>query len=625
MRASWSIVVIVSVVGAAPAAGATPSSRAIQQTRQNAFSIPFRIDPPKDPSQEPAEVHLYVSKDGGATWQVHEKVPPQRGSFTFRAHADGEYWFMVRTLDRAGRLRPESPASPELKVVVDTVPPQLAINAWRGAAGEVRGRWEARDPYFQPRSMKIEYQAAGSTGPWQPVAMEAVEPRAATSVYAGELTWWPPAADQELVIRFEATDEAGNRAVTQVPLPVSSPKRTGAAPPVMERDPSSATERYGAPESPARSPSSWPPDYATDVPLSTTTTGKADALARSPRRRDTERILFPASDPRARQATTPWNEPRDWPPRDSQSYSDSADPPAAESPSAGVNMPAEVLPAPVGVRRDATINQHPDAAREGPPEADQFDSYGEPARYRQRPATDSSSPIEHDGEQVHRNAPPMDGAMFPSNQRLQMVNARRFELDYEVESVGPAGISKVELWCTRDGGNTWRALAADDDNKSPMVVAVDGEGVFGFRIIVQGTNGVSGIPPQSGDQPETWIGVDLTPPTARLVGTRQDGNPGAELVILWETSDEALAPNPITLSFSAQPDGPWTTIAAGVQNTGQFAWRFDDRVPDRIYVRLEALDQASNVQSVQTPEPVTLNRIRPQGRINAVRPLGRGG
>jgi hypothetical protein len=38
-------------------------------------------------------------------------------------------------------------------------------------------------------------------------------------------------------------------------------------------------------------------------------------------------------------------------------------------------------------------------------------------------------------------------------------------------------------------------------------------------------------------------------------------------------------------------------------------------------VRLEVRDEAGNLQSVETPEPVQLIRTRPQGRIRDVRPI----
>ena len=96
----------------------------------------------------------------------------------------------------------------------------------------------------------------------------------------------------------------------------------------------------------------------------------------------------------------------------------------------------------------------------------------------------------------------------------------------------------------------------------------------------------------------------------------------SELTIHWEAGDDVPDPRPISLSFSASAQGPWTPIASGLENTGSYRWRLDGRVPDRIYLRLEVRDEAGNVGTYDTAEPVALDRHRPAGRIRGVRPLG---
>ncbi len=196
-----------------------------------------------------------------------------------------------------------------------------------------------------------------------------------------------------------------------------------------------------------------------------------------------------------------------------------------------------------------------------------------------------------------------------------------FELDYEVDSIGSSGVAKVELWGTRDGGRHWTNFGADNDNRSPLVVTVDGEGVYGFRVVIQSGSGLSGQLPRDGDLPEVWIGVDLTRPSVRITAI-EAGPEGGEIAVRWESSDALLENRPAALLFSDQPHGPWTPIALGLESNGSFDWRLDNRVPERIYLRLEARDQAGNVGTYETPEPVSINRQRPQGRIRGVRPLG---
>jgi hypothetical protein len=119
-----------------------------------------------------------------------------------------------------------------------------------------------------------------------------------------------------------------------------------------------------------------------------------------------------------------------------------------------------------------------------------------------------------------------------------------------------------------------------------------------------------------------WVGVDFTRPEAKLISAVQgEGGEADRLVITWQANDEHLAPRGISLRWSESSAGPWNTIASGLENSGRYAWRLDKRVPPRIHVLLEARDEAGNQSSHQLSEPVSLERIRPQGRIREVRPL----
>ena len=232
--------------------------------------------------------------------------------------------------------------------------------------------------------------------------------------------------------------------------------------------------------------------------------------------------------------------------------------------------------------------------------------------------------IENRGPGPVTNTPPSGSSnpQFPPGQRPRMVNSRTFEMDYEIDSVGPSGVAKVELWGTRDGGRTWSSYGTDPDNRSPIRVNVEGEGLYGFRIVVQSGSGLGGLPPRSGDSPELWVAVDLTKPTVRLIDANPGSGPqGGEVLIRWEASDAALANRPITLQFSEKPGGPWSIIAAGLENTGQYAWRPDARVPDSVYLRVEARDEAGNIGAFEATAPVPLERLRPEGKIRGVRSI----
>ncbi|OHB78281.1 MAG: hypothetical protein A2W31_11225 [Planctomycetes bacterium RBG_16_64_10] len=85
--------------------------------------------------------------------------------------------------------------------------------------------------------------------------------------------------------------------------------------------------------------------------------------------------------------------------------------------------------------------------------------------------------------------------------------------------------------------------------------------------------------------------------------------------------DENLPPRPISLHYSGQPGGPWSLIAAALENSGQYTWPIDHRVPDQIYLRLDVHDAAGNTSVVETSQPTLVPRPHPTGRLRSVRPV----
>jgi hypothetical protein len=535
--------------------------------RQLSFSIPFKIAADVSPAEQPAEFRLFVSANLGVKWDLAQTARAGDRAFNFQAPGDGEYWFQIRSIDRQGRLSMDAGGPPELRVIIDTMQPRLDLSVVRGEAGEIKARWQAVDPTLDANSLKIEYQNA--SGQWKPVAVDRPPPGGDRSTTTGTLTWYPnDAAPGTVPVRAEISDRAGNVTVTtaqaksEFALP---PTSASASPP---RGPLTAS--IPAPDSSAiskwQSLPSWTSAPQVDAPGHWTP---------------------PTSNLAGTSGATQWPADR-----------------TAAIP-LGRNPIPSVDPNPPLVA-DRTWEWANPAIRN---QASRIDSPRQETSQPQSPAPAATTPI---------------GASRPSTPsgvRPQMVNSRTFDIDYEVGSVGGSGIAKVELWGTRDGGRTWSSYGTDNDNRSPIRAVVEGEGVYGFTIVVQSGSGVSGLPPRSGDQPQVWIAVDLTKPVVQSTGIRPgDGPHSGELLIGWDARDASLADRPITILYSDRPGGPWTIIAAGLDNNGQFAWRPDSRIPDQVFLRIEARDEAGNVGAFETPQSITLDRKRPEGKIRGVRP-----
>jgi hypothetical protein len=203
-----------------------------------------------------------------------------------------------------------------------------------------------------------------------------------------------------------------------------------------------------------------------------------------------------------------------------------------------------------------------------------------------------------------------------------MTNAKKFNLEYDVSAVGPQGVAKVELWITRDGGQSWQPWALDPDRQSPMEVSLIEEGVYGFRVVVTGRNGLSGQIPSPGEMADVWIGIDTTAPVTRLTNAKYGGGAQAgQLDICWEADDVLLGARPVTLLFSESPSGPWTIVATGLPNTGNYNWPVDPRTPKQIYLRIEVRDEAGNLGVDQLREPIGLEGLQPKARVRGIQPL----
>ncbi len=604
-------------------------------TRQAAFSIPFTVPATIDPAAQSVEVRLLATSDGGRSWNVADKRDltkerlPHKSNFTFRAAADGDFGFAIRTVDSAGRMRPEHVAT-ELRVVVDTRNPRLDLAAERGPAGEIIVRWQIVDPTLKPESLKLEYRSTGNPV-WRELAVSSPRGQANRSTLIDAASWWPADASGIVTVKAEVSDQAGNIAIAQSQLDLDR-RIQNIIPADDQQRPPSASIRGSAsiansfpqaaapigtdppPANPFSRGDQWPVDSRTDLPLGRTSRDEA-AQSRPQVRGDLTRT-GPIEGPAL---TAPPGGLRTAQPQEVATPRE----PIVLSPANQFQLDRRA--APVEPQRIETPTH--------PPVGSQFASPTRgPLEHRSQLTPINDSRTSPDNFTAWNAASPGQGATnrpsnldfaLPPGEQLRMVNSRTFELDYDVDAIGRSGIAKVELWATRDGGRAWSSMGVDTDNRSPYRTTVEAEGVYGYRITVQSGSGLGGRPPQPGDLPEVWIGVDLTQPTARLISAEAGtGDRAGEIIIRYEANDSMLAARPVTLQFSTQPGGRWTTIASGLDNSGSYSWRFDSTVPDRVYLRLEVRDEAGNVAAFEAADPISLDRVLPQGRLRNVRPIG---
>lgn len=554
----WSAVLTAAtaaLIGGMPSAGAHAASQDRGEqlvTRYAEFSIPFRLDPPAVRTGEIAEVQLYVSEDAGATWRLAGRVEPTATVFPFRAPKDGPYWFVLHTVRRGEPVGAPPTDRPGLRVLVDTTPPVLRLEAGQNSSGEVWTRWTIDEPNLDLQSFLLQYRA-GADRPWQSVPLQPEMLSGPTQGRTGQAIWWAMTSFQRLEIRGEVSDKAGNRSVAHAQVGVLA--ETSSRPDGGEQSRPAGWRAAGpSADAPPRDRPAGVMGQGSHAPPAA-----GQAAEREKEKEDVSGELGKAPGLRAI--------------------------PAAMTLEGRTGNDPLKQPGPVAIHFGAAGSQGGGAAA---------------------------------GKSGAKVGPVPS---LPPGVRPRILNSRRFELAYDVESVGPSGIGRVELWGTRDGGRNWSSFGVDEDRQTPLLVSVDEEGIFGFRVVVTSGAGLGGDPPKSGDAPDIWIGVDLTKPACRIVSARPSADHPGRLSIRWEATDMLLADRPVSLFYSSTPDGPWTPIAVELENTGEYAWAADGQRATKVYLRLEVRDAAGNLGIFESREPVSLDPLRPSVRIREVRAL----
>ena len=235
---------------------------------------------------------------------------------------------------------------------------------------------------------------------------------------------------------------------------------------------------------------------------------------------------------------------------------------------------------------------------------------------------------------------PAGGAPTVEVSRSQVISYLAFDVGYEVESRGPSGISRVDLWVTRDDGRTWMKWSQHDGKGTSVRVNLNvpanaqPEGTYGFRVVPVSGAGLSEREPGAGDAPDLRVVVDVTPPQLELFPPVGDPASADTLVIQWKASDKNFGEEPILIEWSDKPTGPWQSVALGgdgvqlavatasqprrLANVGSYSWRVPAGLPPRVYLKVSARDAAGNVKEIITRDPILVDLVKPRAKISGI-------
>jgi hypothetical protein len=535
------------------------------------FQIPFNID---NSGSQPSAVQLLVSTDEGATWQTHGRASPRARHFDFRAAAEGEYLFKVQTLDASGVAFP-SPDQP-LRVKVDTSKPQASIQADLDREGNLVVDLRVSDDHLDLNTAMIRLRTDRDPT-WREVPVNTLSP--AGEHFEGQVEILIPQC-REVAIVFSIADMAKNpgEATLLFPMP-----RTAANPNELQLASTTSNEAVAKPSKSAISKAGdvVPGMNIPGANIPGAVTWNAQQLS-NPKYAKPSLVAPGSSASTTPQAESTGSSQGNYPttPRIIKS-NDKAGPGQLAKSGLEIEVGPRIDPKPEELRLpDALAETQNESAND---EIDVADSR-------------------------------VDQPYF--------CRSRTFSLDYSVEALGGNALSEVELWGTEDHGRTWQKWGSDPDRTSPFDVKVGNDGLFGFRMVLVGAGGTVLGNPKPGDDADAWIHIDSETPTCKI--TRAVYGVGSEagmLVVDYHCADSDLSDQAISLSWSSSPEGPWTAVANGLKNTGLYLWKADPGLPNRVYMKLEAVDKAGNVGVHRLELPIDTKGLAPRGRIQGIRPI----
>jgi hypothetical protein len=223
---------------------------------------------------------------------------------------------------------------------------------------------------------------------------------------------------------------------------------------------------------------------------------------------------------------------------------------------------------------------------------------------------------------------------------LTHVKGHQVTLQYELKRVGPSGVGGLQIWLTKDDGQTWEPHSEDPKVQSDMSIGRQEkifdlcdehltpypDGVYGLILVVKNRAGL-GRTPKAGDVPEIRVEIDTKAPIAQLYKPMPDPQRPDHVLLKWFADDKNLHERPITLEYAEKRDGPWLPIQTDLENrgshtnkqiSGDFSWKVPANFPVQVYLRLRVRDKAGNESVAVSSAPEYLDLTEPEGALIGV-------
>jgi hypothetical protein len=171
---------------------------------------------------------------------------------------------------------------------------------------------------------------------------------------------------------------------------------------------------------------------------------------------------------------------------------------------------------------------------------------------------------------------------------------RKLKLTIEYPPVDRKLIRQVQLYASRDQGQTWALESTVTPDREYFAYVAKDDGIYWFNVVVVYTDGAKDPPDVTRAGPAQKLLVDATPPVVRIASAARAGD---DITVEWTVEEKF--PNPAKTALSYRPvggtEGDWKTVP--LTGADPKAARFNPNTNAPLLVRVSAEDLAGNAHS----------------------------
>ena len=194
-----------------------PPGTIVRSSNSRYFQLEYELQ--ETEKEEPREIQLWATADGGRTWKHWGNDEDRQSPFQVQVRYEGIFGFRIAVVGKNGLTgrQPTQGDPADIWLRVDTTPPQTRIQSATFGTGNQSGnlviRWQVEDLALADRPIKLSYRE-NPDDQWTTIASGL--PHRGT--YA-----WPvsPGVPNSIYLRLDAEDLAGNTGTYQHPTPVT--------------------------------------------------------------------------------------------------------------------------------------------------------------------------------------------------------------------------------------------------------------------------------------------------------------------------------------------------------------------------------------------------------------------